>query len=267
MPPNLERGVIFDIREFTVHDGPGIRTTVFMKGCPLHCAWCHNPEGISHAPEIMRSPAGERVVGKTYTADELATLINRQAAILSMNGGGVTFSGGEPLAQTHFLSAVLDRLRGLHILLDTCGYAAEGDFRLTATKCSLVYIDLKIMDPAMHLRYTGVDNGRILHNLLVLSTLQIPFVVRVPLVPGVTDTNTNLCSIAEFVRDLKGMKRVELLPYNRAAGGKYAALGKRFQPPFIESQPVNADLGPFERAGVPARIAGRIASISTETHR
>src|ERR1039458_1810212 len=146
----MQSGMIFDIREFTVHDGPGIRTTVFLKGCPLRCSWCHNPEGMSPCPEIIESPSGKRVVGRIYSAAQLSSILNRQASILSANGGGVTFSGGEPLAQAVFLAEVIDNLTDIHVLLDTSGYAQESDFRRVAQKCDLVYFDLKLIDRAAH---------------------------------------------------------------------------------------------------------------------
>src|SRR5512147_2058540 len=108
-------GILFDIREFTVHDGPGIRTTVFMKGCPLACMWCHNPEGLSITSQVMQSPVGARIVGTEYSPQELADLLNRQGAILKANEGGVTFSGGEPLLQADFVAEVIDLLDGLHV--------------------------------------------------------------------------------------------------------------------------------------------------------
>src|SRR5512140_760389 len=123
----MTSGIVFDIREFTIHDGPGIRTTVFMKGCPLVCTWCHNPEGQSRQPQIIRSPAGERLAGREYTAEQLAGLLNQQAGILKANEGGVTFSGGEPLLQARFVAEVIDLLADTHILLDTSGYGSEQD--------------------------------------------------------------------------------------------------------------------------------------------
>lgn len=256
MEPDSQLGMIFDIREFTVHDGPGIRTTVFMKGCPLRCAWCHNPESVSRFPEIMRSSIGERIVGKEYTVEQLAAILNRQAQILNLNGGGVTFSGGEPLAQARFLCDVIDRLNGIHVLLDTSGHAPEADFLSVAKMCDLIFFDLKLIDPNAHVRYTGVGNSRILKNLATLSTIGSPYVIRVPLVPGVTDTRENIQAIALIVKDLRGVVRVDLLPYNRAAGGKYRALGKEFCPPFDENQPVSRSLAAFERVGIPVRIIG-----------
>jgi len=251
--------MIFDIREFTVHDGPGIRTTVFLKGCPLRCSWCHNPEGMSPCPEIIESPSGKRVVGRIYSAAQLSSILNRQASILSANDGGVTFSGGEPLAQAAFLAEVIDNLSDIHVLLDTSGYARESDFRRVVQKCDLVYFDLKLIDRDAHVHHTGVDNTQILSNLDVLATMNVPFVIRVPLVPGVTDTNGNLSAIAAKATQLAGLIRVDLLPYNRAAGGKYEALGKQFRPTYDEVIPVHVNLGAFETAGVQVRIAGTIA--------
>jgi pyruvate formate lyase activating enzyme len=173
-----------------------------------------------------------------------------------MNDGGVTFSGGEPLAQAPFLREVIDRLMGMHVILDTSGFAAEEDFTSVVGKCSLVYFDLKIMDPSTHRYCTGVDNARILHNLSILPSLQVPYVIRVPLVPGLTDTYENLESIAGLVRNLAGLMRVDLLPYNRAAGGKYASLGKQFTTLFDENLPVNTTKVPFQKAGVPVQVAG-----------
>jgi pyruvate formate lyase activating enzyme len=226
----MQSGMIFDIREFTVHDGPGIRTTVFLKGCPLRCSWCHNPEGMSPLREIIENPAGKRVVGRLYTVEELSSILNRQASILSVNGGGVTFSGGEPLVQATFLAAVIDNLSDVHVVLDTSGYAQEGDFRRVVEKSDLVYFDLKLIDRAAHLRHTGVDNERILTNLQVLAKMNVPFVIRVPLIPGVTAIDENIEAIARVAKGLAGLIRVDLLPYNRAAGGKYSALRKQFCP-------------------------------------
>jgi pyruvate formate lyase activating enzyme len=250
----MTSGIVFDIREFTVHDGPGIRTTVFLKGCALHCTWCHNPEGISPQPQMIHSRAGDRIAGKVYTPDELAALLNGQAAILAANEGGITFSGGEPALQADFLLEVITRLRGVHVLLDTAGYAPEAGFARLAASVQLVYFDLKLIDPLAHRRYTGQANDLILRNLQRLSTLGAPFVIRVPLIPGVTDTEANLSAIACTVAGLPGLVNVDLLPYNRAAGGKYAAAGMTFSPGYDESRPVNANSAPFEALGVPVVV-------------
>ena len=248
-------GVVFDIKEFAVHDGPGIRTTVFLKGCSLACQWCHNPEGQSRLPQVMRSPSGERLAGQVYTAPELARLLNGQAAILKAAEGGVTFSGGEPLLQAPFVAGVIDLLDGLHVLLDTAGYGAEEDLRLLLGRVDLVFYDLKLVDRAAHYRFTGGDNDLILSNLFMVSASGVPFVIRLPLVPGVTDTDANLAAIAHLAHALPGLLRVDLLPYNRAAGAKYAAAGKIFNPDYDETRPVNLTLRPFQDAGLEVRVA------------
>jgi pyruvate formate lyase activating enzyme len=251
----MTTGLIFDIKEFTLHDGPGIRTTVFLKGCPLACQWCHNPEGQSKVPQVMHSPAGDRRVGTEYTPGDLAVLLNRQAPILKANEGGVTFSGGEALLQADFVAEVIDGLDGLHVLLDTCGYGSEADLRRLLARVDLVYYDLKLIDRRAHRHYTGRPNDRILHNLQVLSASGVPFVIRVPLVPSVTDTHENLTAIARTVQPLPGLLRVDLLPYNRAAGAKYRAAGMEFHPDFDENAPVHIEAGCFEKLGIQVSVA------------
>ena len=250
----MTTGIVFDIKEFTIHDGPGIRTTVFMKGCPLSCMWCHNPEGQSMAPQVIGGVAGERLAGQKYTAAELAALLNRQAGVLRANEGGITFSGGEPLLQAQFIAEVFDLLSGLHVVLDTSGYGMERDFRCLVERCDLVFFDLKLIDQVAHRHYTGRDNAMILNNLRILNSSGKPFVVRVPLVPGVTDTDENLAAIARTVCGLSGLQYVELLPYNRAAGSKYQSVGMEFKPDYDETRPLNLNTTPFKQSGVELRV-------------
>jgi pyruvate formate lyase activating enzyme len=250
----MQTGMIFDIKEFAIHDGPGIRTTVFLKGCPLKCMWCHNPEGLSPDPQMVISPAGDRLAGQIYTSAELAEMLTRQAPLLKANEGGVTFSGGEPLMQADFLVEVIDQLDDLHILLDTAGNGDSQQFCRLLKRVNLVYYDLKLMDSEAHNRFTGVDNQLILENLKVLSESGIPFVIRVPLIPAITDTAENLAAIAAAIRDLPGLVEVDLLPYNRAAGAKYPACGMVWQPDYDENQPVIARTDIFERAGIRVSI-------------
>lgn len=250
----MTTGLVFDIKEFAVHDGPGIRTTVFLKGCPLNCSWCHNPEGKSCQPGIMRSPVSERQVGRSYTPDELARHLNNQATILRSNEGGVTFSGGEPLLQAEFVFEVIDRLDHLHVLLDTSGYGRPENFILLATRADLVFYDLKLIDPTMFFRYTGGNINLVLENLNSLTRLGTPYVIRIPLVPGVTDTNENLLAIAKVIKGLSGLIRVDLLPYNRLAGAKYETAGLKFDPGYDETQPPNLSGEAFDEAGIKWRI-------------
>lgn len=264
-------GVVFDIKEFTVHDGPGVRVTVFLKGCPLRCKWCHNPEGLSPEPELMVRVASctgcgacrrgcshpecapfDRcvhvcpnglisVAGKRYDAKSLAEKLRSYAPFFK-NGGGFTFSGGEPLMQYGFLNELLDDTRPFHRAIETSGFASPSVFRETAEKCDLVLMDIKLADSEKHAEYTGAPNDVILENYAWLKKSGIPHTVRIPLVPGITDTRENLEAISRIV----GSDRVELLRYNRAAGAKYPTVGKKYPLPDAEGAPT--DLTIFERA-------------------
>ncbi len=155
--------------------------------------------------------------------------------------------------QADFLLDVMARLDRVHVLIETSGYASAPVFEKVAARCQLVYFDLKLMNPDQHRHFTGVDNGPILRNLGILGSLDTPFVVRVPLVPGVTDTEENLGAIAGLLRGKRGLVRVELLSYNRAAGGKYKACGMEFKPGWDESQPCRTDTSIFKDAGIHAK--------------
>lgn len=242
--------MIFDIKEFAVHDGPGIRTTVFLKGCALRCSWCHNPEGISSEPQILRSPAGERLVGTRYTSSELAELLNRQAGILSENGGGVTFSGGEPLFQSEFVAETIDQLKGLHILLDTSGYGSAASFMRLAKCVDMLYFDIKSLDAGVFRGYCGGDVDIVFQNLMQLRSLDVQVVIRIPLIPGVTDTIQNMSAIAQIIHEISGLLRVDLLPYHRLAGAKYPLLGLEYQPGIDESQVPQIFGAPFDAHGI-----------------
>ncbi len=251
----MTTGIVFDIQEFTVHDGPGVRTTVFLKGCPLACMWCHNPEGQSMQPQVIQGLSGQRLAGREYRAAELAGLLNQQADILRTNGGGITFSGGEPLLQAEFVAEVIDALDGLHVVLDTCGYAPQPDFLMLLARSDLIFYDLKIMDRDLHRRYTACDNDLILDNLGLLNESGKPFIIRVPLVPGVTDTDDNFAGIVKAISGMPGLVEVNLLPYNRAAGSKYRFAGMDFKPDYDERRPVNINTRIFEQAGIKVKCA------------
>jgi pyruvate formate lyase activating enzyme len=250
----MTSGIVFDIKEFAIHDGPGIRTTVFLKGCPLSCQWCHNPEGQSRQPQMIRAPSGERIAGEEYTAVELAALLNQQVAILRANEGGVSFSGGEPLLQADFVAEVIDLLDDVHILLDTSGYGQEEDFHRLVDRSDLVFFDLKLIDVTAHRYYTGCDNTLILRNLHLLGELGKSFVIRVPLVPKVTDSDQNLEAIVQTVRGMPGLLRVDLLPYNKAAGAKYEYAAMEFKPEYDETAELNLNTALFEQAGIQVRV-------------
>ncbi len=224
-------GVIFRFKRYALHDGPGIRTTVFLKGCPLRCTWCHNPEGQAFEPQEMAGgPAtGGRplIVGRRYDVAQVVAEIEKDLVFYDDSGGGVTFSGGEPLAQPDFILALLQscRSRRLHTVLDTSGLAAPELFLEAARLSELVLFDLKIIDPDLHRRATGADNRQILANFRNACRAGIPMRVRVPLIPEITATDSNLRQIGAFLRSCRADYPVDLLPYHRIGEDKYRRLG------------------------------------------
>jgi len=247
-------GTIFDIKEMAVHDGPGIRTTVFFKGCPLRCRWCHNPEGLISRPQLMYKdarcvkcglckvkceheeckPFGRcihicpenclEISGKNISSENLAEELKKSAEILGNSFGGFTFSGGEPLAQPEFLSELADYLAGYHLCIETSGYSDEYVFRKILDKLDFIIMDIKLADSDEHLKYTGVDNYRILDNFEILKKSGKPYIIRTPLIPGITDTDENLSKIKNII----GNSLWEKLPYNEMAGAKYKMLNMKF---------------------------------------
>jgi len=244
-------GIVFDLAEASIHDGPGLRVTVFLKGCPLRCRWCHSPEGQRPEPEPMHAAGEDRVCGKTYSPEALANYLNELRPLL--RGGGVTFSGGEPLSQATFLGEVLDRLSGIHTILDTCGYAPEGDFRNIVRKVSTVFLGLKLLDPEQAKRWTGQGNSIVLDNLRWLDTESAtPYRLRIPLLHGVTDTPENLAALAKLTRTLGRLERIDFLRSNPNAAAKYPAADRTFSPGFdIESPGI---LPPDFSPGVPFKL-------------
>ena len=275
--------VIFEVREFCLHDGPGVRTTVFFKGCPLRCAWCHNPEGLSPQPEILfkekqcvgcgncrRVPpddlqALERVCpqrakvvcGRRWTVPELARELLANADVFASSGGGVTFSGGEPLLQADFVAELADRLRRdrpLHLALETSGHASARDYQSVVSRMDLVFQDLKHPDPDAHRRWTGTDPAPIHANLSWLKASGKPFIARIPLIPGVNDSPEAKDGFARLLEGPSGLVRVELLPYHLTAAAKYPFVGRAYDPGFDGSRPPDADLAPFRARGIPAVV-------------
>ena len=202
----------------------------------------------------MKGSAGERKVGQSFTSAELAARLNCQAELLRIAGGGVTFSGGEALMQAEFVAETISQLERLHVTLDTSGYASQKDFRRVVGCCDYVLFDLKLADPHAHRRWTGVDNALILQNLCILAAMDIPFLVRIPLVPGVTDTDENLSGIAEIVHHLPRSVRVELLPFNSGARSKYAACNMLWRPGFDETAKTGPNLKWFSDLEIEAAL-------------
>ena len=261
-------GLVFDVQRYSLHDGPGIRTTVFLKGCPLRCSWCHNPESMNASPElrvfgsrcigcdacreacplglaeggVMPDPGvclacgscvaacptrARETIGREMTVPELLAAIDADRPFYDESGGGVTFSGGEPLLQWRFLLAMLEaaRAKGYHAAVDTSGYATERTILRVAAATDLFLYDLKVMDPARHAAFTGVPLAPILRNLRALDAAGAEVWLRLPLVPGHNDDDANLEAVGRFVGGLRRTRRIHVLPYHRIASAKYERLG------------------------------------------
>lgn len=262
-------GIVYNIQRMSTKDGPGLRTTVFLKGCPLHCPWCSNPESQGFRPELMVfanlcvgcgacakvcphgavvktgdvytrdralckdcgacakvCPAKAReMAGKRMSVDEVMRVVDSDSLFYDNSGGGVTFGGGEPTAAGDFLLALLDASmsRGYHICLDTCGVCEPERFKQIMDKVELFLFDCKHMDPEEHKRLTGRDNAVILQNLRALFEAGKAVQIRVPLMPGINDTDTNIADMAAFLHTY-GHNEVDVLPCHTFGHSKYAAL-------------------------------------------
>ena len=282
---SLKIGTIFDIQRFSIHDGPGIRTTVFFKGCPLRCWWCHNPESQAPARELMLReercidcleclqacengaisqsdgsvstaldkctscgnctqvcPSGAReIIGREVTVPQVIEEVARDIIFYDQSGGGVTFSGGEPLLQPDFLGALLQecREREIHTAVDTSGCASFNVLNRICGDVDLFLYDIKLMDDERHRRYTGVSNGLILKNLQEISQRGHEIIVRVPVVPDVNDDEENICKLGDFVTSLAHRPQIDLLGYHKLGLEKYRRLRTAWNLP--ETQPPSAE--------------------------
>lgn len=310
----MPTGIVTNIQRYSLKDGPGIRTTVFLKGCPLSCAWCHNPETVSRQPEILvvearcvrcgacveacpnhqpvgapadvvaaaqilsgragwlggkpvcllcgacvdECPTGARaMVGRAMTVKELLEELLADRVFYEDSGGGVTFSGGEPLLQFEFLHAALAacRERGLHTAVDTSGFAPREHVLAVAAVADLILYDVKLLDETRHHEFTGVPNERILANLRALAAMHSNIWLRVPLIPGVNDDPADLDAVARLAASLSGIRQVNLLPYHKTGIHKFARLGQQYH--LTEIQPPSAE----QMQAAAARLAGSGVSV------
>ncbi len=270
----MNTGMIFDIKRYAINDGPGIRTAVFFKGCPLACWWCHNPEGQSFQPQlIVRSNrcksiqaclqvcpqdaitwdhgpitdwkkcddcgkcaeicyAGAReLVGRQVSINELVQEVSRDVPFYDQSGGGVTFTGGEPLHQIEFLKDALlaCKKNNIHTAVDTSGHSSWENIKSILPLVDLFLYDLKFMDAKKHLQYTGVSNRLILTNLRMIAESRAHIVVRIPLIPGINDNEENLDLCASFLSKLAPLDGVSVMPYHDIGVTKYQALGIKYR--------------------------------------
>ena len=246
-----DKATIFDIQRSSYHDGPGIRTAVFFKGCNLKCLWCHNPESQSFKKEILfyeekclscgacrgvtaeafgfSCPNGAKeICGRDYTADELLEIIAKDKLFYETSGGGVTFSGGECMMKIDFLEEILKKCkeRGIHTAIDTAGCVPWESFLRVLPLTDMFLYDIKAYDTALHKKYTGVKNELILDNLAQLLKSGARVWVRIPLIPGVNDSDEELSSIRKFFEENGYPENVEFLPYHAMGEHKYRALGR-----------------------------------------
>jgi len=272
----LATGIIYNVQRYSIHDGPGIRTTVFLKGCPLDCWWCHNPESQKPGQEIIfweerclrcgdcagtckkgavvfrnnmpviltencdlcgscssKCPSGaQEMVGRKVSAAELMKEIEKDTIFFDESGGGVTFSGGEPLMQPDFLDELLKRCKEKQIntAVDTSGYASWETVNRISENADLFLYDIKLMDNIRHKKYTGVDNDIIINNLKLLARKHNNIVIRVPVVPGINDSSDDMLAIGEFVLTL-GIKSLNILPYHNTGMDKYRRLHLEYKIP------------------------------------
>ncbi|MBQ9860357.1 MAG: glycyl-radical enzyme activating protein [Clostridia bacterium] len=258
----LTRGRIADIQRFSIHDGPGIRTIVFLKGCPFRCRWCCNPEMQEFGIQTMMVEGKPKVVGRDVTVDEVMQTVLKDRAYYRRSGGGLTLSGGECLAQPDFASALLQAAHeeGLNTAIESTGFA---DFEMIRQKIlphlDHYLMDIKHMDPAKHKAFIGQSNERVLENARKIAPIAKRLVIRVPTVPGFNDTPAEIQAIAEFAASLPGVEELHLLPYHRLGQDKYGWLGREYtladaQPP--ENEQMQALLQVAQRSGLRCQIGG-----------
>lgn len=225
------RGLVFDIQRFSIHDGPGIRTTVFLKGCPLRCSWCSNPESQSRQPELMWNRRDERstVVGDWMDVDDVISVVLRDKDYYEHSDGGMTLSGGEFMLQPDFAASLIDaaHANGVTVVGETAGLAQPATFARLVDRLDLVMMDLKHHDPTRHFELTRARLPLILQNAAYLTNSRTAHIFRIPVIPGVNNSAADAQGFAQLLAEY-GISEVELVPFHQYGKGKYADLGRDY---------------------------------------
>jgi pyruvate formate lyase activating enzyme len=251
------KGIVFDIKRFAIHDGPGIRTTVFLKGCPLRCWWCHNPES-----QDVKSETDVKKILLDGISFDKTEIVGKESVFYDESGGGVTFSGGEPMLQPEFLTRLLkaSKQKGFHTAVDTSGFAKTEHFNEILGLTDLFLFDLKHTNDAEHRKFTGVSNDLILQNLSFLTENSAHIIIRIPLIPGINTYENEIGSMIGLLNTFDGkIKEVHLLPYHDIAKNKYRRFEKEnklINLPGLEKFQINNIKLNFENAGFKVKIGG-----------
>ena len=255
------KGRIFDIQRFSVHDGPGIRTIVFLKGCPLRCRWCCNPESQSYEIQQMSMNGKVKTVGQDITAGEVIAEVERDYGYYKRSGGGLTLSGGEILTQPDFAVALLAlaHQRGISTAIESTGFAEFSVIQKILPHLDLYLMDIKHIDSDKHKAFTGQPNDKILANAQRIARSPVKLIIRTPVIPGFNDTVEEIGAIARFAASLPGVEEMHLLPYHRIGSDKYKGLGREYTLSHIEppSQELMQELlSVVEKCGLRGQIGG-----------
>ncbi len=255
------KGRIFDIQRFSIHDGPGIRTIVFLKGCPLRCKWCCNPESQRFEIEQMTMNGKVKTVGRDVTAGEVIDEVERDRMYYKRSGGGLTLSGGETLTQPDFAVALLALAheRGINTAIESTGFADFSVIERILPHLDLYLMDIKHINSDKHKAFTGQPNDKILANAQRIARSPVKLIIRTPVVPGFNDTEEEISAIARFAASLPGVEEMHLLPYHRIGSDKYKGLGREYSLSHIEPPPqdhMQKLLEVVNKCGVRGQIGG-----------
>ena len=261
MDYSATKGRIFDIQRFSVHDGPGIRTIVFLKGCPLRCRWCCNPESQSYEIQRMTMNGKVKTVGRDVTAGEVIAEVERDHGYYKRSGGGLTLSGGETLTQPDFAVALLAlaHQRGINTAIESTGFADFSVIQKILPHLDLYLMDIKHIDSDKHKAFTGQPNDLILANAQRIARSPVKLIIRTPVVPGFNDTDEEIGAIARFAASLPGVEEMHLLPYHRIGSDKYKGLGREYTLAHIDppsQEHMNKLLEVVNRCGLRGQIGG-----------